>query len=77
VTGVDFIGMPNILAQRQVVPELIQWQVTAANLVRAAEPMLVEPMRSETAAALVSVRKSLGDSGAAARVAEMALGMVA
>jgi hypothetical protein len=51
--------------------------VTAANLVRAAEPMLVEPMRSETAAALVSVRKSLGDSGAAARVAEMALGMVA
>jgi lipid-A-disaccharide synthase len=77
VTGVDFIGMPNILAQRQVVPELIQWQVTAANLVRAAEPMLLEPMRSETAAALVSVRKSLGDSGAAARVAEMALGMVA
>ena len=28
VTGVDFIGMPNFLAQRQIVPELIQWQVT-------------------------------------------------
>src|ERR1700752_1300185 len=25
VRGVDFIGMPNILAGRQVVPELIQW----------------------------------------------------
>ena len=77
VTGVDFIGMPNILAGRRVVPELIQWEVTSANLVRAAEPMLAEPTRSDTAAALRSVRRSLGDPGAAARVAAIALGMIA
>jgi lipid-A-disaccharide synthase len=76
VTGVDFIGMPNILAGRRIVPELIQWQVTPVNLVRAAEPMLTEPIRSETAAALRSVRETLGLPGAAARVAEMALGMI-
>lgn len=77
VTGVDSIGMPNILAGRRIVPELIQWEVTPANLVRAAEPMLAEPTRSETAAALRSVRQSLGASGAAARVAAIALGMIA
>ena len=77
VTGVDFIGMPNILAERGIVPELIQWEVTPTNLVRAAEPMLAEPTRSETAAALRSVRHSLGVSGAAARVAAIALGMIA
>jgi lipid-A-disaccharide synthase len=76
VRGVDFIGMPNILAGRRVVPELIQWEVTPANLVRAAEPMLAEPARAETATALRSVRQSLGAAGAAARVAKMALGMI-
>jgi lipid-A-disaccharide synthase len=76
VTGVDVIGMPNILAGRRVVPELIQWEVTPANLVRAAEPMLAEPLRSATAAALKSVRQSLGAPGAAARVAAMALEMI-
>ena len=77
VRGVDYIGMPNILAGRAVVPELIQGDVTAAQLVRAAEPMLAEPLHSETAAALRAVRASLGASGAAGRVAAMALEMMA
>jgi lipid-A-disaccharide synthase len=77
VTGVDFIGMPNILAGRQIVPELIQWKVTPGNLVRAAEPMLAEPLHSETAAALKALRHNLGAPGAAARVAAMALEMMA
>src|SRR5208337_4637944 len=40
VRGVNFAGMPNILAGREIVPELMQWQVTSANLVRAAERVL-------------------------------------
>lgn len=76
VRGVDFIGMPNILAGRKIVPELIQGGVTPANLVRAAEPMLAEPLHGETAAALRAVRESLGAPGAAARVAAMALEMM-
>jgi lipid-A-disaccharide synthase len=77
VTGVDFIGMPNILAGRRIVPELIQGEVTARNLVRAAEPMLSPTIRAETVAALNSLRVKLGAPGAAARVAEMAVGMIA
>jgi len=77
VRGVDYIGMPNILAGRAIVPELIQGEVTAAHLVRAAEPLLAEPLHSETAAALRAVRASLGEPGAAARVAAMALEMMA
>jgi lipid-A-disaccharide synthase len=77
VRGVDFIGMPNILAGRAIVPELIQGDVTAAHLVRAAEPLLAEPLHSETAAALRELRASLGAAGAAGRVAAMALEMMA
>jgi lipid-A-disaccharide synthase len=75
VTGVDVIGMPNILAGRRIVPELIQREVTARGLVRAAEPMLSPTIRAETVAALNSLRDRLGAPGAAARVAEMAVGM--
>jgi lipid-A-disaccharide synthase len=77
VTGVDFIGMPNILAGRQIVPELIQGQVTARNLIRAAEPLMAPSIRAETAAALGALRERLGAGGAAARVAAMALEMMA
>jgi lipid-A-disaccharide synthase len=76
VHGVEFIGMPNILAGRRIVPELIQREVTAENLAAAAEPMLSEPHRSETAAALRAVRERLGAPGAADRVAAMALEML-
>jgi lipid-A-disaccharide synthase len=77
VRGVDFIGMPNILAGRQLVPELIQGQVTERNLVRAAEPMLAGNIRAETVASLRALRDRLGAPGAAARVAQIALEMIA
>jgi lipid-A-disaccharide synthase len=77
VRGVEFIGMPNILAGRRIVPELIQGQVTATNLVRAAEPMLAEPLHGEVATALKSIRAELGSPGAAERVASIALAMIA
>lgn len=73
VRGVNYVGMPNILAGRRLVPELLQWQVNATNLVRAAEPMLTEPLHSEIARALRSLRGVLGSSKAAERVAAMAL----
>src|SRR5712692_4646155 len=76
VTGVDFIGMPNILAGRQIVPELIQGEVTAENLVRAAEPLLSDAIRAETIAALGELRGKLGAPGAAGRVAAIALDMI-
>jgi lipid-A-disaccharide synthase len=77
IHGVKFIGMPNLLADRAVVPELIQWQVTPTNLVRAAEPMLAESLHAEVAASLKAVASSLGTPGASGRVADIALGMIA
>ncbi len=76
VRGVDYIGMPNILAGREIVPELMQREVTEQNLVRAAEPLLAGRIRSETVARLRALREQLGAPGAAARVAEIALGMM-
>jgi lipid-A-disaccharide synthase len=76
IKGVDYIGMPNLLAGRRLVPELIQYEVTPVNLVRAAEPMLAPALRSEIAGQLRSLRDRLGSPGAAARVAAMALEMI-
>jgi lipid-A-disaccharide synthase len=75
VRGVDYIGMPNILAGRQIVPELMQWRVNERDLVRAAEPLLGGRLRAETVAELRALRERLGAPGAASRVAEMALAM--
>ena len=73
VRGVNYFGMPNILAGRRLVPELLQGQVNATDLVRAAEPMLTEPLHSEVAEGLKSLRSVLGSPKAAQRVASIAL----
>lgn len=77
ITGVDHIGMPNILAGRRIAPELIQNDVTPENLVRAAEPLLSDTIHRDTVAALKALREQLGAPGAAGRVAAMALEMIA
>jgi len=77
VRGVDHIAMPNILAGVEIVPELIQGQVNVRNLVRAAENLMVEPLRTETREALLGLRARLGEPGAAARVAAIALELTA
>ena len=77
ITGVDVIGMPNLLAGRRIVPELIQGEVTVTNLVRAIEPMLTPTIRAETVESLRAIRDQLGAPGAAGRVASLALEMIA
>jgi lipid-A-disaccharide synthase len=77
IRGVDYIGMPNLLAGRPVVPELIQYDVTPQKLVRAAEPLLAQSLHDQVAAELRALRDQLGTPGAAGRVAAMALDILA
>jgi lipid-A-disaccharide synthase len=68
------IGLVNIVAGHQIVPELIQGKMTPGNLVREARRILqdatvAQRMRAE----LLTVREKLGTPGASARVAEQVL----
>jgi lipid-A-disaccharide synthase len=77
VRGVSFVGMPNIVAGGEVVPELLQTRASAARIVAAAKSILTDPARH---AAIVDdlreVRRRLGRGGAAGRAADIALEML-
>jgi len=72
---VEHIGMPNIILERRVFPELLQGDVSCSNLVAAVED--VAARRDELAAALATLRGKLGEPGAAQRAARMALELIA
>lgn len=72
---VEHIGMPNIILGRSVFPELIQRDVTCDKLVAAIHAVMAR--RGELAAALAELRATLGEPGAAARAARLALDLMA
>ncbi len=72
------IGLPNIVAGRRVVPELVQGQATAADIARETLTILTDPAaRARISADLAAVRLRLGESGAVGRVAEVILEVAA
>jgi lipid-A-disaccharide synthase len=74
VHGVSHVSLPNILAGRRIVPELLQAEATPARLARAAASLLRdEALRAEQRAALGLVRARLGTSGAGERAAQAVL----
>jgi lipid-A-disaccharide synthase len=77
VRGVRYVGMPNIVAGHEVVPELLQGRATGAEIAAAARPILEDPARH---AAIVQdlreVRRRLGRGGAAAGAAAIAAEML-
>ncbi len=67
---VPHLGMVNLLAGRELCPELIQHAVTPDKLVAAITPLLDDtPSRAAMVEGLRVVKASLGSGGAAARVA--------
>jgi lipid-A-disaccharide synthase len=67
---VDYLSMPNILANEPLFPEFIQGEATAAHLAGAALELLADPARrAEIQAKLARVIASLGGPGAAPRAA--------
>ena len=74
LVDVPFIGMPNIILERAVLPELIQDAVTPAAIAAAVRD--VHARRDAIGTALAELRDKLGTPGAAARAADLALGLV-
>ena len=77
VRGVRHIAMPNIVAGREIVPELIQDEADAPRIAAAARAILETPgQRATMVANLRAVRAQLGRGGAAARAADIAVEML-
>lgn len=74
---VPFIGMPNLIAGRRVVPELIQGAVTPDRIVHEVRRLLDSRQAYSVAQrGLREVRRRLGDGGAAERTAGLILEML-
>ena len=70
---VDHIAMPNLIAGREVVPELIQQEASAPAVARAGLALLQEgPERQRMLQGLEVVRQRMGGPGASRRVAALA-----
>ncbi len=71
---VDTYAMPNLIAGRRIVPELIQDDFTPARVAAQTVALLTDrPLRARTREALRRVREQLGSSGASGRAADAVL----
>jgi lipid-A-disaccharide synthase len=69
-----FVSLPNIIAGREIVPELLQRALSVESLATRARPLLRDtPERRAMVDALSQVRNALGTTGASARVAAAVL----
>lgn len=74
---VKHFGLPNIIAGREIAPELLQGEMTADRLYTEAKRLLADEQARQVALQGVDeVRDRLGEARAAARAAEAVLAMV-
>jgi len=71
---INFIGLVNILAGREVAPELIQGRMTPENIAKAVLDLLENPTRvARMKTDFHAIRSALGDPGASRRAAQAIL----
>ena len=71
------VGLPNIIAGREVAPELLQGKLTAQSLATAAARILGDPVAmAQAVAATAEIRERLGPPGGAARAADAVSSLV-
>jgi lipid-A-disaccharide synthase len=74
---VKHIGLVNLIAEKSVVPELIQKEVTPENIADHVMNMINSPKRmEETISELVLAQNRLGEPGASDRVADIAFNLM-
>jgi lipid-A-disaccharide synthase len=75
---VKYLGMPNVLADKQIVPEFIQHRARPKDLAKAVARLLVDPMaREQMISAFDKIAAQLGESGASERAAKAILSEIA
>jgi len=74
---VPHIGLANLISGREIVPELVQDDATAASIAETARRMLENPSElNRCRRSLLELRHQLGGAGASSRVADIAAGML-
>ena len=69
---IDHIGLPNIMAKRRIIPELLQGEVTPENIERELGKILDDgAVYTQMKADLAQVKVELGAPGAVQRVADV------
>lgn len=69
---VPHLGMPNVLAKREIVPELLQDAASPTALARVSESLLIDPdRRTDQQTAFREIINALGAPGAGARAAQL------
>ncbi|MGH9802074.1 MAG: lipid-A-disaccharide synthase, partial [Blastocatellia bacterium] len=73
----EFVGMPNLIAGREIAPELLQDDLSAERLAKEIEAYLDDPARLDQARRdLAEVRNKLGEANASERAAKQILAML-
>ena len=73
VINIPNIGLPNIVAGRQILPELLQEDFTPAKVANTAMELLAPERRPQLEANLAFMKARLGEPGAVNRVAQLIL----
>lgn len=67
---IDYLGLANIVAQKQIIPELIQFEATGENIAREASSLLDnEDIRHIMIDEMKTVKQIMGSGGASKKVA--------
>jgi lipid-A-disaccharide synthase len=75
---VKYLGMPNVLADREIVPEFIQHRAKPQDLAKAILRLLDDPIaREQMISAFDKIAAQLGESGASERAAKAILAEIA